>query len=281
VDRFGAYLNHIATLVEDKSIKSVDRQRLKGYLLKWRQPRMIIGSALYTDVLKPASLLSLTLQDDEIDVAQGISHILKSHTSLKKLTTQNPAEWPVTKVVLSKLSDENGGKVYQGAELHVFRDSTIKTCQDQVLADLKSLDKRMHTRLEWSGVDFLRSVLLFLNTQSWQSKEPEPEELENSASGIDDRLIEVKAAFVSITDIFRAPLQAKGVDLTAILDEIEDIIEYARTYLRIGNESYIGKYGISYTPHLTRSSGLMCYWSANCFSIYLSQPLKWKDCSLL
>jgi len=122
---------------------------------------MIIGSALYTDVLKPASLLSLTLQDDEIDVAHGISHILKSHTSLKKLTTQNPAEWPVTKWVLSKLSDENGGKVYQGAELHGFRDSTIKTCQDQALADLKSLDEWMRTRLEWSGVDFLRSVLLF------------------------------------------------------------------------------------------------------------------------
>ena len=51
-------------------------------------------------------------------------------------------------------------------------------------------------------------------------------------------MIEVKAAFVSITDIFRAPLQAKGVDLTAILGEIEDIIEYARTYLRIGSESY-------------------------------------------
>ena len=179
---------------------------------------MIIGSALHTDVLKPASLLSLTLQDDEIDVAHGINHILKSHTSLKKLTTQNPAEWPVTKWVLS---DENGGKVYQGAELHGFRDNTIKTCQDQALADMKSLDEWMRTRLEWSGVDFLRSVLLFLNTQSWQLKEPEPEEFESSASGIDDRSIEVKAAFVSITDIFRAPLQAKGVDLTAILDEIE------------------------------------------------------------
>ena len=67
----------------------------------------------------------------------------------------------MTKWVLSKLSDENGGKVYQGAELHGFRDSTIKTCQDQALADLKSLDEWMRTRLEWSGVDFLRSVLLF------------------------------------------------------------------------------------------------------------------------
>jgi hypothetical protein len=33
---------------------------------------MLIGSALYTDALKPASLLSLTLQDDDADVIHGI-----------------------------------------------------------------------------------------------------------------------------------------------------------------------------------------------------------------
>ena len=69
-------------------------------------------------------------------------------------------EWPVTKVVLRK--DENGGKVYQGSELHNFKDSTIKACQDQ---DLKALDDQMHSRLEWLDVDLMRSIL---DTQSWQ-----------------------------------------------------------------------------------------------------------------
>jgi hypothetical protein len=104
---------------------------------------MIIGSALYTDTLKPASLLSLTLQDDDINIVQGIKHILKSHSSLKKLTSQNPVEWPVTKVVLGRLKDENGGKVYQGSELHHFKETTTKSCADQALADLKSLGGRM------------------------------------------------------------------------------------------------------------------------------------------
>ena len=58
VDRHGEYLSHLTTLAEDTSINSADRQRLKGYLLKWRDARMIIGSALYTDALKSASLLS-------------------------------------------------------------------------------------------------------------------------------------------------------------------------------------------------------------------------------
>ena len=78
---------------------------------------MIIGAALYTYALKPASLLSLTLQDDNIDMVQTIKHILKSNSSLKKSTSQNLVKWPVTKIVLSKLKDENGGKVYQGLEL--------------------------------------------------------------------------------------------------------------------------------------------------------------------
>ena len=32
IDRFGAYLSHLASLVEDTSIRGTDRQRLKGYL---------------------------------------------------------------------------------------------------------------------------------------------------------------------------------------------------------------------------------------------------------
>ena len=135
----------------------------------------------------------------------------------------------MTKVVLSRLKDENGGKVYQGSELHHFRDTTTKSCVDQALADLKSLDDQMRTRLEWSDLDFMRSILLLLDTQSWQ---------DSGSSADDDHLSEIKSALITIIDVFRAPLEAKGADLTSILDEIEDIVDYARTYLRIGGDSY-------------------------------------------
>ena len=229
VDRYGAYHSHLSTLAEDPSVKSADRQRLKGYNLKWRDARMIIGAALYIDALKPASLLSLTLQDDHINIVQGLKHILQSHSSLKKLTSQNPVEWPVIKLVLSKLKDENGGKEYQGSELHRFTGNTTKMCADQALADLKSLDDQMRARLEWSDLELMRSILLFIDTQSWQ---------ESEGSSDDDRLSEIKSALVSITEVFRAPLEAKSADLTSILDEIEDIVDYTRTYLRIGCDNY-------------------------------------------
>ena len=189
---------------------------------------MIIGSALYTDALKPASLLSLTLQDDDVDIVQGIKHILKLHSSLKKLTSQNPAEWPVTKVVLSRLKDENGGKVYQGSELHNFRDTSTKTCQDQALADLKSLDEHMRARLEWSDVGLMRSILLFLRAGKTRK------ELHLMMMVT----VSVKSKQLLSTSLMSFVLSLKLKMLTSILDEIEDIVDYGRTYLRIGCDSY-------------------------------------------
>ena len=56
VDRYGAYLSHLATLTEDRSIKSTDRQRLKGYLLKWREALVLLCTLMLFN-----QLLSLAL----------------------------------------------------------------------------------------------------------------------------------------------------------------------------------------------------------------------------
>ena len=140
VDRYGAYINHLTTLVADSSISSTDRARLSGYLHKWQQAKMLVASALYVDVLKPPSLLSLTLQDDDLDTVLGLRHILKSVKSLKKLADQNPLEWPTVKSVCSKITD---GNVYQGAAMQSFNTRTLNYCRDQALTDLKQLDQKM------------------------------------------------------------------------------------------------------------------------------------------
>jgi len=38
---------------------------------------MLIGAAMYIDTLKPPSCLSLTQQEQQIDVIKGIQHLLK------------------------------------------------------------------------------------------------------------------------------------------------------------------------------------------------------------
>ena len=87
----------------------------------------------------------------------------------------------------------------------------------------------MRAHLEWSDAELMRLILLFLDTQSWQDSE--------GSSNNDDRLSEVKAALVSLIS-FVLLLKLKRVDLTSILDEIEDIVDYARTYLWIRGDSY-------------------------------------------
>ena len=48
----------------------------------------------------------------------------------------------------------------------------------------------------------------------------------------------IKNAVEYLSTHFREPLEAAGVSLASIQDEIEDAVDYARNYLRIGSESY-------------------------------------------
>ena len=52
LDRYGMYIAHLTSLASDSSVKPIDRAKLKGYLGKWKQPKVLIGTALFIEVLK-------------------------------------------------------------------------------------------------------------------------------------------------------------------------------------------------------------------------------------
>jgi hypothetical protein len=89
---------------------------------------MLIGAAMYVDVLKAPSLLSLSLQGEKLDIVLGIQHILKSSKSLKKMAGQDPLLWPTVKLVCKRLKAEVEDKVYQRAVLNDYSPATLKTC---------------------------------------------------------------------------------------------------------------------------------------------------------
>ena len=117
IDRFGAYISHIITLAEDSTMKAEDRARMKGYISKWSHAKILIGCSLYIDVLQPASLLSLTLQDHKLDIVLGIKHIVKTVKSLKKLCEKEPSTWPTYKLMCSRVKDESGKNCTKGLYL--------------------------------------------------------------------------------------------------------------------------------------------------------------------
>ena len=169
VDRFGAYINHLATLIEDKSIKGNDRAKVKGYLQKWKHARMLIGSALYVDVLKPACCLSLSLQCDHLDIIAGIKAVLEASKSLQGMSKQDPIEWPTVKLVCSRVKDEENEKVYQGAVVRGYSAVVLEECADVAKRDMQQLASEIKARLEWSDMKLLRSAVAFLDTQGWRS----------------------------------------------------------------------------------------------------------------
>ena len=72
------YLNHLALLSEDLSLKAKDRQKMNSYLLQWCNGKLLLGCALFLDILKPATVLCKVLQDDELCGVAAIESIWKT-----------------------------------------------------------------------------------------------------------------------------------------------------------------------------------------------------------
>ena len=133
----------------------------------------------------------------------------------------------------SRLKD---GKTYQGTTLQNFNDRMLQSCKSQALADLKQLDSSMRDRLEWTDVEILRNILVFLDTNSWRC--PVSDSTNSQTAEKDEVLAKVQSAVEYISTSFREPLEAKGVALHSLQDEMEEVVEYARKYLCLDRESY-------------------------------------------
>ena len=56
----------------------------------------------------------------------------------------------------------------------------------------------------------------------------------------DQALAELKAAIELISSQFRDPLEATGLNVPSLQDEIEDAVEYGRQYLSLESTHYSG-----------------------------------------
>ena len=56
IDRFGVHISHLTTLSQTLP-RSVERQTLHGYILKWTNSKILLGCAVFHDILKPVAVL--------------------------------------------------------------------------------------------------------------------------------------------------------------------------------------------------------------------------------
>lgn len=83
------------------------------------------------------------------------------------MAEQDPLLRPTVKLICSRVKEQDGDKVYQGAVLNNYGPSALRTCATQALADVNQLEKKMRAQLEWSDVKMLTAILVLLDTQSW------------------------------------------------------------------------------------------------------------------
>ena len=57
-------------------------------MLKWHEMKIVIGCALFHDILKPAAVICKGLQDDEFCIVGAIEAVLKTTTCLQGVTSR-------------------------------------------------------------------------------------------------------------------------------------------------------------------------------------------------
>ena len=223
IDRYGAFLGHLTSLTEDATVLPADKQKMKGYILKWRDSKMVLGCAMFHDLLKPSAILCKVLQDDEICVVDAIEAVLKTSKAVEKLKTTDFDELPTVKKVLLRIQHTaDDGTTYQGAQLVKFEEgiaylkSHKNGLMESVLTCLKDRVKVQHP-------DLLTDTLTLLASQGWEKSD-------------DADFADV--ALNALSTRFADPLEKAGVDVTLIKEEWEDMMQYAKRYLNLVQEDY-------------------------------------------
>ena len=106
IDRYGAYMNHLVELTEDCTVKSNDKQKLKGYIKVWKNAKVMLGCAVFAEILKPVGIFSKVHQKEEICLYESIESVMKTKNSLEKLKITLLRQLSIVKKVMNRIREE-------------------------------------------------------------------------------------------------------------------------------------------------------------------------------
>ena len=118
-DKFGAYASHLENVIADTS-KKTDRATLQGKYNNLTKASVLLRSALLTNLLVPAKVLSLMSQKESVDVIMIVNAVQSTRNKYKQFYTKylnepdKIFELPTLKAILEKVDDQNQ---YQGIKL--------------------------------------------------------------------------------------------------------------------------------------------------------------------
>ena len=222
IDRFGAYLAHLVALTDDRSVPPSSRQKLKGYITRWRDSKVILGCGFFHDLLQPVAHLSKVLQQDQLCVVRAIDALMKTKKNLDKLKATPFEELPTVKKVLSRLTENAGSMTYQGQDLtrHEEGITYLKSHQAQYF---EGVNDCIESRVKTGETEILSHATTILATHGW-----------NRSTNADFG----HTALNAICCRFATPLERSGVDTSLVKGEWDDMVEYGREYINLVQDDY-------------------------------------------
>lgn len=89
----------------------MDKQKIKGYMLKCHDSKMLLGSAFFHNLLKPAAFLCKALQEHEVCVMCATEALIKVVKMVNTLKTTQFEDLPTVKKFMSRVTVDNKGNV--------------------------------------------------------------------------------------------------------------------------------------------------------------------------
>ena len=222
IDRYGAYLSHTMALTENPKVKSVDKQKLKGYIKQWQDFKMLLGCAAFHDILKPCAILCKVLQEDEACVVRAIESILRTKKSIYNLKSIPFHNLPTVKKVLNRIQHDDGSVTYQEAEVTNYQ-SGLAYLESHQEEYMDAVQQCLKNRIRVQNLDILTHSLVILATNGWEKSEDPSFAYE---------------ALDSIAIRFQVPSEKAQLDCSQLQEEWNVIVDYAKRYLNIVKEGY-------------------------------------------
>ena len=181
---------------------------------------VLLGCCFFHDLLKPCTILSKVLQDDELSVTDVIEAPLKTKKNIEKLRTTKFEDLPTVRKIMARIQDTNDGTTYQGVQLTRYKEAVayFRCHMDKLIVCVLDCFK---DRIKDQHSDLLTDVLTLLATHGWIRSE--------EANFISDTID-------SLASRFTVPLERAGIDVSALEDECIDMVDYAKRYLNITQE---------------------------------------------
>jgi hypothetical protein len=195
---------------------------LKGYILKWRNSKVIFVCAFFHDLLQPVALLSKALQKDDLCVVHAIEVLMKTKKSLDKLRSTPFEELPSVKKVLGRVKDEAGCVTYQGQDLKMHTQGLTFLKAHQI-EWFEAVDSCIENRVKTGEAGILAHAITILATHGW-NRSPTP--------------AFAYPALAAVCQCFFTPLESSSVDISQVQGEWDDMIEYSRQYINLVRDDY-------------------------------------------